>query len=577
MRKRHIILVLLLLFVSISMWAHEQNAVGDSAPSSQKFMIAGYSFTITGKTTESALRSRIVPAGDEIFPSEEAMRAALDAKVQKLVNLRVFSKVEYQLAYTNESRGIRFYQVTFIIVDASSILPFPYGKYDSNIGTRVGLKLYNKNLFGQLSNLYLAGNVTIPDSAFQDDVGNGWKEGTYYGEMNLSQLALGKQVRLNLATQYSYNMQDPTSSYFYFNFNPQNMTIDHKALSMNMWLYLHPKTADLQGDWYFKQIGNSFNWGPFALSLGGFSLYNKSIAYDVNTSDYYFYTLSHFRYHGFKIGTQQIDTRLSLETKGAYGILDWMDISGTIGTGFNVRDWFNWYNEITLHNKMYPDDPLLYELFWEFNSTLSRSSINWKGNFRTGLDFQIHGNMTIFPKQTFEGRPYYDAPYRWLEIRTSWFPFASSWFNPSFRLSGILSSKKYYFLPSNTDDYVSEYIRGIRDNNDYVSVTGEAWKRALVLNCNFTTSFITLRNFAHSYAIPFVDIALVNDVNGLNNGNDNWLVGAGMEGVVILDRYPAYPIRASLGFNMEDVYRKLTGNGTGSVEYELYIGLYFFF
>jgi hypothetical protein len=101
-----------------------------------------------------------------------------------------------------------------------------------------------------------------------------------------------------------------------------------------------------------------------------------------------------------------------------------------------------------------------------------------------------------------------------LEIRLRGFRSLPVMVQSFVRLSGILSSKKYYFLPSNTDDYVSEYIRGIRDNNDYVSVKGEAWKRALVLNCNFTTSFITLRNFAHSYAIPFVDTR-VNEVKGL--------------------------------------------------------------
>jgi hypothetical protein len=48
------------------------------------------------------------------------------------------------------------------------------------------------------------------------------------------------------------------------------------------------------------------------------------------------------------------------------------------------------------------------------------------------------------------------------------------------------------------------------------------------------------------------------------------VVGAGLEGVVIRTA-PAYPNPASLGFNMEDVYRNLPANGLVPVEYELYM------
>ena len=545
-------------------------------------MIAGYSFTVTGKTTEEALRSQIVPNGDEIFPSEEAMRGVLDAKVQKLMNLRVFSKVEYTATYTNESRGIRFYQIRFTVVDASSILPFPYGKYDSNSGLRLGMKLYNRNVFGQLANLYLSGNVTLPDSVFQQGLSSSWGKSVYYGEVDLSQLPLGKQVRLNLASQFSYDTSNPTdvtSSYFYFDINPQNMTIDHKALTLNTWFKMYPATTDIRGKWTYYRIGNEINWGPFALSLGGFSFYNKMIAYAPGTDDYYFYSLSHFRYHGLRIKGQQIDTRVSMETNGKYGVLSWLDISGTMGTGFSLFGWARWYNEVSIHNKMYPD-PLLYELFFEVNSTLTRSTINWKGNFRTGMDFKFHGDVNWFPRHMYEERPYTDDDSAWLESMFTWFPFATSWINPSVRLTGVISSQDKEFLPDATSTYISDYIRGIRDSNDFLEKNGSkrnSWTTAVVLNCNLTTSFITFRNFAHTYAIPFLDIALVNDANGLNGGKDKWLVGAGMEGVVVFDRYPAYPIRASLGFNMEDVYHKLKGIGDGSVEYELYIGLYFFY
>jgi len=580
MHRITILCGLLLVFFLFSSWAEPENGVSPSSneAQAQQYMIAGYSFTITGKTSENALRSRLIPNGDELFPSEEAMRDALDKKVQLLMNFRVFSKVEYELSYTNESRGIRFYQVRFVVVDASSILPFPYGKYDSNYGFRLGLKLYNRNVFGQLGNLYVAGNVSQRDNSF--------KQGLYYSEMSLSQVALGKQVKLDLSFKFSYDVKHPADmeySYVTFKVNPQNMTIDHKALTLGTWFKIFPTGSTINSRWDFYSIGNELNWGPFGLALGGFSFYNKSIAYYPGSSQNHLYSLSYFRFHGLKISEHQIDSRVSVELDGSQGVLSYLNIGCTIGTGFDLWGWMNWYNDASIYNKMYPESPLLYELYFQWNSTLKRSGINWIGNFRKGMDFLIHGEGTWYPKRTFEGRPYKDADDNsfWLETMFSWFPILNSWFNPSLRITGVLSSVNKYFLPDYEDERLPDYIRGIRDDNAYVLDASDkinnSWSRAMVLNCNLTTKFITFGNFAHTYANPFVDVALVNDTNNLDGGTAKWLVGAGLEGIVILDRYPAYPIRASLGFNMEDVYKKIQGKLSGSVEYELYVGLYFFF
>lgn len=67
MRKRWLFLTAIFVFFLCPLAAE----TGSPAPSSgngKQCMIAGYSFTITGKTTEEALRSQIVPSGDEIFP-----------------------------------------------------------------------------------------------------------------------------------------------------------------------------------------------------------------------------------------------------------------------------------------------------------------------------------------------------------------------------------------------------------------------------------------------------------------------------------------------------------------------------
>ncbi|HNZ94646.1 MAG TPA: hypothetical protein PKN79_02415, partial [Sphaerochaeta sp.] len=47
----------------------------------------------------------------------------------------------------------------------------------------------------------------------------------------------------------------------------------------------------------------------------------------------------------------------------------------------------------------------------------------------------------------------------------------------------------------------------------------------------------------------------------------------GLDGWVILNRYPAYPIRASLGLNLEDLRRAVADElSWRDVEWELFIG-----
>jgi len=48
----------------------------------------------------------------------------------------------------------------------------------------------------------------------------------------------------------------------------------------------------------------------------------------------------------------------------------------------------------------------------------------------------------------------------------------------------------------------------------------------------------------------------------------------GFEGYGILDKFPSYPIRASLGFNFDDLVQHLAGEiGFNDIEMELTIGM----
>ena len=64
-----------------------------------------------------------------------------------------------------------------------------------------------------------------------------------------------------------------------------------------------------------------------------------------------------------------------------------------------------------------------------------------------------------------------------------------------------------------------------------------------------------------------------NDDDGLDT-----LVTIGGEGIIVLDNYPSFPIRGSLGFNAKDLFNWMKGEiGLTDVEFELFIGLHYFY
>ena len=72
----------------------QNTSVAVSSSSQKRAMISAYHFILKGHTSERAIRSRIVPDGDEIFDSEAALAVALQNKAQVLKNLRIFRSVD---------------------------------------------------------------------------------------------------------------------------------------------------------------------------------------------------------------------------------------------------------------------------------------------------------------------------------------------------------------------------------------------------------------------------------------------------------------------------------------------------
>ena len=96
----------------------------------------------------------------------------------------------------------------------------------------------------------------------------------------------------------------------------------------------------------------------------------------------------------------------------------------------------------------------------------------------------------------------------------------------------------------------------------------------MILNLDMLFNFIRISDFCSTYAVPFMDIFVgSNDDDGLDT-----MVTIGGEGIIVLDDYPSFPIRGSLGFNAKDLMNWMRGEiGLTDVEFELFIGLHYFY
>ena len=139
-----------------------------------------------------------------------------------------------------------------------------------------------------------------------------------------------------------------------------------------------------------------------------------------------------------------------------------------------------------------------------------------------------------------------------------------------------MSDRDHYFAFAK-DETIADYIRCIRQDNSIVNIDLIPRRKfAVACNMDFMMNFIEIKDFCRSYVIPFVDFLVVGGAG--NDTSYKKLTTVGLEGVVILDNHPSYPIRGSLGFNLKDLLRLAKGQiKLSEVEYELFIGMGFFY
>ncbi len=555
--RRGILGLLFLIFLS-SLFAAEALVTSDQVSA---YVIQKYAFSVDGSTKDFALRSVVVPSGgDPIFLTEEAMVEALAAKKQLLVNKRIFTEVEFEYSLESYSKGTAYYTVTFYVEDASTFLTIPYPKFDNDtVGLRLGLKMYDKNLLGSFSDLYISGSVSQGNGGR-----NGWENREDDLEVKVSSLPLGKTF-LDFSFDYERIKGSSDAGTFDFAFNWYNLVVKGSKLSIAPWGKYTPASdfSSLNP----QEYGVSWSLGPFKQNESTFSLYNQLKRHSALNN---LYTLTYLDQHDLTFFSHPISFRITTESDAVLGsdTLSYMNVGATLGTGISLPFGLHWSTSVGSFLHYNPSDvPVPYSYL--LSNGISKSNINWDGNFRKGVYFAFDFIADLYPQDE-----YWVSKSTWYVANTlSWFPLATSWLNPSIQFKGFIADekKRAHF----TNETIADSMRGYLTQTIEDLALGAAREYGAIINMNLTTKFIDF-GFAKSYASPFIDVGIFQDP--ANPDSPILISSAGIDGWAILNRFPSYPVRGSLGFSLESV-RKAIDNEIGftDIEWELYIGMGLFF
>ena len=593
--------------------------------SAASFKIVDYDFDVSGKTMDFALKRIIVPSNEEVFDSEESLVKALDGKKQRLINQRVFKEVEYSYFLGEDVDDVIPVSVFFKIKDARSFLVLPYPKYDSNIGTRLGVRLWDSNFLGSLANL-----TGVVHATFED---NDWSDPLYYGKFELEDFLVGKTTMsftllgegrfgeelenygiyssfnniplflgtwLNLSlsatkngagTKYSmgntlggvkfgsvgltpslnvvYYDKSPASSYYVPSLSTSGISIGNIGISFSdSAKFIHVgENKELKPEYVTHVTNLAFN-GDF---LHGVSFSNTTTYYPLaaeNATDLYFYNTA--SYSLSDVSTLYLMENIATATDT--NKVSYFDTGVGLSQRINIGSKVSVTPKLSEYLRIYPTESgLEYARYYILEASTSGNYVNWVGNYRNGIEYRATISEAWMQKYNVR-EAFGEKGGVFDHFEVSAFKLLWGWFNPSVRVifNYAVNKGDYGYIFGSSASTLAEELRGIRNNQ-----VADSNMLAFVANINLLSYFPlpSFFSFFDAYANVFFDYALVK--RDLATPAENFY-GIGFEGIGILKDYPSYPIRLSVGFDLEQLVEYINHGGSKGF-YEIYFGMGFLF
>ena len=288
------------------------------------------------------------------------------------------------------------------------------------------------------------------------------------------------------------------------------------------------------------------------------------------------------------------------------------------GNAVDLIEWelFNNHYEVGISSKMSLPWSTTYEYSYsgEFNAQsedplnlipiantsqeLSFGEVNWKNNFRSGMEGSFSFNGTYIHDKGIENRSNRLSFVASGTLET-YFTLGRH-LGVSSRLTGMISHYpdwSWDYLEIDTEDqhypeylpddptYIPDNIRGIL-NTEIEELIGDGDYRKLgaVMNLDITLMFIKFDGFAEGFISAFSDVGVFTPSqdtvvdDSFDSSSLVVLKTVGIEGYGILDKFRSYPVRMSLGVDYDDLVDHFQGNRDFSdIGYELTLGMGLFY
>ena len=467
------------------------------------YNITGCGHWIFGCTQEYALATQVPIDKKTTFENEEAFNAYLADLEKRLANLRTFETIEVtseieSLISPYQQEEINLVRLIITVKDSFHLFAIPGPKYDSNTGLTFKLKIKDSNFLGGLNTLNSDLFILMPTSE---------SDGT------------STEFGLNCSADYPF--QAGIFDAVWLNSLSFSYTLGNKMPEWNV------------------RTGLSFTL-PFEKTALKFETNQRFV--------------NNFEYEEFEDSLYfQNDFTFSLPLKitefAYFGKLSWTPYtSATI----------NWdFNGISKENSSL-SSPIV-----TFGHSLGFGRIDWAENLRTGLSLYLSNYYTY----NFQRNRFYPE----VELESKMFKKISlldnSYFLNNLGLALYTKTFTYLFNP-NKDEFIDndgssigQYLRGIRDSQEYLSkpISALCPTSAFILNIdipihifttNFTKSFLRYMNFDFQLS-PFFDMALCyNKITQTFFNFKDGFYAAGLEVIVYPLKWSGITLRASVGLDI---------------------------
>lgn len=538
-----------------------------AADNQNPYVIDTIEFSISGKSSESMLRKTLSFKEGDAFSTFEELQNAVASNRQGLFNRRIFDKVDAAIVPVDESQNL--YKIVFSIIDAFTILALPYPKYDSNYGAKLGLKVYDKNFLGILSNFYF--NAQVRQLAV-DDFSNYHLE-SYLDITNLQ--IFSKTVNLNSSVTIDYNQGLWEKGQLASSISIGDLRIGLNSFDVSAGINAFQMESDaglLWGD-YNMNFGVTWRGLSFLTQDINLSATANMITAGQNLTDSNFTISSFISLPSFILLTPEIS--LYAADNYSFPFDDWENPTAhTIEAGLSdTHTFLGFQHTMTLFtaSNFLPDPFTTIDA--GIRHSMNGGRIDWHDNLRKGKYLDISFSTSTPVDSGFD-----DAIE---EIKTVTRFTATYFFKAGSLLSlGIKANGFVATHDKATFGYApGDQIRGILNKN----IPDQWGYKGLVLNTNLTMKMFDFTLYVFNKSpdgqllfSPFFDMAYLDQTSSdiTTFAPDLLRYSAGFEFYIIFDSYRSYPLCASFGFDLEDALAVLNKEmDAGDMEFEIVLSL----